>query len=185
MLAAIFFDRDGVIIENQPEYVRCWADVFILPDALEALVKFSQSKYKLIMVTNQSVVGRGIISITTAWEINRRLLKVMRAAGARVDGIYMCPHAPDEQCSCRKPNPGLLLQASSDLAIDLSKSMMIGDAWTDLLAGQAAGISTNILVCTGRGDQQNLSPVPPEISSFLVFDTLIDTTSYILGLESG
>jgi len=185
MLPAIFFDRDGVFIENCPAYVRSWADVVILPDALEALSKLSQSRYKLVMVTNQSVVGRGIISITTAWEINRRLLKVMRAAGIRIDGIYLCPHAPAELCACRKPKPGLLLQASSDLSIDLTNSVMIGDAWTDLLAGQAAGVSTNILVRTGRGNQQYLSSVPPEVSSFLVFDSLLDASKFILSIEQG
>ena len=128
MQPAIFIDRDGVIIENRENYVRSWADVEILPEAVQALRLASSSKYKIVIVTNQSGIGKGLIPPDTARRINRRLLKIITNGGGRIDGVYVCPHTPDDHCACRKPKPGLLLTAAKDLAIELSQSIMIGDA---------------------------------------------------------
>jgi D-glycero-D-manno-heptose 1,7-bisphosphate phosphatase len=174
MLPAIFLDRDGVIIENHPNYVRSWDEVVIYPQALDALVKLNSSPYKIIIVTNQSAVGRGIIPLETAWDINRRLVEVIQKAGGRVDGVFMCPHAPDEGCDCRKPKPGLFFQAARDLSIDLQRSVMIGDALSDLLAGQAAGIPRTALVLTGRGTEQTEFPLPPGLEPYQVFENLAE-----------
>lgn len=154
MFPAVFLDRDGVIIENVASYVRDWSDVVVFPEALAALSRLKTSPYKIVVVTNQSVVGRGIISLETAQAINARLVKVIEEAGGRIDGVFICPHAPEHHCSCRKPQPGLILQAASALSLDLSKSILVGDALTDLQAGQYAGIPVNILVRTGRGSEQ-------------------------------
>jgi D-glycero-D-manno-heptose 1,7-bisphosphate phosphatase len=103
---AIFLDRDGVLIENRPSYVRGWEDVHIFHQALAALVRISTAPYKIVLVTNQSAVGRGLISSEVAWAINRRLVSVIEDAGGRIDGVFMCPHAPQDRCACRKPKPG-------------------------------------------------------------------------------
>lgn len=174
MLPAIFLDRDGVIIENRPNYVRSWNEVVIYPQALEALVKLNSSPYKIVIITNQSAVGRGIIPLEVAWDINRRLVEVIEKAGGRVDGIFMCPHAPDEGCDCRKPKPGLFFQAARDLSIDLQRSIMIGDALSDLLAGQAAGIPRTALVLTGRGTEQTELPPHPGLEPYQVFESLAE-----------
>ena len=166
MHPAIFLDRDGVIIENRANYIRKWADVVFYPKALAALARMYSSPYKIIIVTNQSVVGRNIISKQAAMAINQQILKVITAAGGRIEGIYMCPHAPQDQCDCRKPNPGLLLQAAKDLDIDLQSSAMIGDAWSDLLAGQNAGVGHLILVLTGRGEEQASEPPPSNLGTY-------------------
>ena len=166
MHPAIFLDRDGVIIENHANYIRKWADVVFYPKALAALARMYSSPYKIIIVTNQSVVGRNIISKQAAMAINQQILKVITAAGGRIEGIYMCPHAPQDQCDCRKPNPGLLLQAAKDLDIDLQSSAMIGDAWSDLLAGQNAGVGHLILVLTGRGEEQASEPPPSNLGTY-------------------
>ena len=168
MFPALFLDRDGVIIENCPNYVRTWQDVNILPSALEALATLSASPYKIIIITNQSAIGRGLVTLETAHEINRHLVQIIQEAGGRVDGVYLCPHAPQDQCACRKPQPGLLLQAAQELALDLPRSALIGDAWSDLLAGQAAGVPNLILLRTGRGRDQLRLPAPPELSGFRV-----------------
>ena len=112
MFRAIFLDRDGVLIENRSEYVREWSHVKILPGALEALSRLQD--YKIIIVTNQSAVGRGLISLEIAHEINNQLIEVIKENKGRIDGIFMCPHTPDDQCSCRKTKPGLLLQAAKE-----------------------------------------------------------------------
>jgi D-glycero-D-manno-heptose 1,7-bisphosphate phosphatase len=174
MFPAIFLDRDGVIIENRSDYIRSWEDVAFIPGALVALAKASLSKYKIIIVTNQSAVGRGIIPYQTAEEINQRLIQVIANAGGRVDGVFMCPHAPEDNCSCRKPQPGLLFQAAQALDLDLSRSTLIGDALSDMQAGQAAGVCQRFLVRTGRGDHQNSLPKPQGLGSYEVRDSLAE-----------
>ncbi|MFQ5419434.1 MAG: D-glycero-alpha-D-manno-heptose-1,7-bisphosphate 7-phosphatase [Anaerolineae bacterium] len=171
-IPALFLDRDGVIIENRANYVRFWADVEIFPQALAALAKIQHLPLKIILVTNQSAVGRGIISLETAQQINKRLLAEIERANGRVDAVYLCPHAPDDHCSCRKPLPGLLQQAAREHDIDLSRSVMIGDALTDLAAGKAAGVSKVVLLRTGRGEVQ-LGLVEAEgYRPFALYDTL-------------
>lgn len=172
MQPAIFLDRDGVIIENNPNYIRSWEEISFIPGSLDALAKIKNSNYKIIVVTNQSAVGRGIISIDLATLINQRLIDEIQRAGGRIDGIYMCPHAPHEMCHCRKPEPGLLLQAAEELYIDLEHSIMIGDALSDLQAGHAAGLRQLILVLTGRGSDQQLLLSSAGISPYQVFPDL-------------
>ncbi len=172
MLPALFLDRDGVIIENCPNYVRTWQDVSILPGALEALASLSATPYKIVIITNQSAIGRGLLPLETAHEINQRLVQIIAQAGGRVDGVYLCPHAPQEHCACRKPQPGLLLQAAQALSLDLSRSTLVGDAWSDLQAGRAAGVPQRILLRTGRGHDQLLLPPSPGLGDFQVCDDL-------------
>ena len=172
MRPAIFLDRDGVVIENCPEYVRRWEDVKFIPSAVKALSRLASSKYLIIFVTNQSVVGRGIITIVEAERINQQIIRELTKKGCRVDGTFICPHAPEINCSCRKPMPGLLHQAAHSLQIELSQSIMIGDAWTDLQAGQAAGVERLALVLTGRGLQQKDLPKPSEISGERIYPDL-------------
>lgn len=180
MFPAIFLDRDGVIIENISTYVRSWEEVRFIPKSLFALNKAQNSPYKIILVTNQSAVGRGILPLDIAWEINLRLVAVIQQAGGRVDGVYMCPHAPEDNCECRKPKPGLILRAASDLSLDLARSILIGDALSDLLAGQAAGIHRTLLVRTGRGSEQEKLPRPAELRPFQIFNDLADAIFAIL-----
>jgi D-glycero-D-manno-heptose 1,7-bisphosphate phosphatase len=180
MHPALFLDRDGVLMENRPDYVRSWADVDIYPEALQAIVQASGTPYKIVIITNQSAVGRGIISLETAQEINNRLVEVIQAAGGRVDGVYLCPHAPHEACECRKPRPGLLLQAAEALRIDLSRSIMVGDAISDLLAGQAAGVKRLALVRTGRGTAQARLPEAAQIHSFVTYNSLAEALKEML-----
>ena len=180
MQPAIFLDRDGVIIENKDNYVQTWEDVEIFPQSLEALNRVSQSGYKVVIITNQSGIGRGIIPWNEADRINQRLVQVIKLAGGRVDGIFVCPHKPDEGCECRKPKPGLFYQAAATLSLDLSRSVMVGDAITDLEAAHAAGVRILALVLTGRGgDQIGLARDFLDFE-FFVFDTLKDALEALI-----
>ncbi len=160
-----------VIIENRADYVRAWEDVSIFPEALTALAQLAAGPYKIVIVTNQSGIGKGLIPPQTAEQINQRLLEAIHAAGGRIDGVYVCPHTPEDNCTCRKPRPGLILQASRELSLDLGHSIMIGDALSDIQAGQAAGISRNVLVLTGRGAKQSRLPEAAGIQPFLISDS--------------
>ena len=151
---AIFLDRDGVIIHNRAHYVRAWQDVKNYPFALPALRKIASTRFKVIVITNQSPIGRGILASSTVEQINVRLREIVHQIGGRIDQFYICPHTPEDQCDCRKPAPGLILQAQKDLALNLADSWIIGDAYSDLLAGENAGVRHKILVSTGRGKKQ-------------------------------
>lgn len=183
MFPAIFLDRDGVLIENRPEYVRDWSQAGIFPAAIDALSSSRLDGYKMVMVTNQSAVGRGIISLATAEEINARLVGLIRDRGGRIDGVYLCPHSPADDCDCRKPRPGLLLRAADDLSLDLKRSWMIGDAWSDVQAGQAAGVRGAIILKTGRGAEQLSLPRPSGLGEVLICDDLPQALNTILALD--
>ncbi len=172
MHRAVFLDRDGVLIENRADYVRDWSHVTLLPWTVDALQGFHQEGLKIIVVTNQSAIGRGLLSFETAQEINNRLTKDIMESGGWIDSVYMCPHQPQDRCTCRKPQPGLLLQAARELSLDLQSSWMVGDAWSDLLAGQSAGLQGTIMVRSGRGASQLLEAQPAGITSFIVCDNL-------------
>ena len=179
MEPAVFLDRDGVIIENRDDYVRSWSDVEFFPAALAALQSFSSSPYRIILVTNQSAVGRGLITLAQAEHLNRRIIAAVKKHGGRVDGAFMCPHAPQARCDCRKPRPGLLLQAAEALSLDLSRSFMIGDALSDLQAGRAAGVREAMLVRTGRGIRQAGLPEATLLQPFCAFDSLAEALDHI------
>ena len=180
MFPALFLDRDGVLIEYRPNYVRTWEDVVIYPSSIAALVKVKDTPYKIILVTNQSAVGRGIISLETALNINRHLELEIIKAGGRIDGIFMCPHTPKENCACRKPKPGLILQAAQALNLDLPQSILVGDALSDLEAGQAASIGQLALVRTGRGAQEEHLLPKPTKTNFVIFDDLAEVVSQLI-----
>lgn len=153
---AILMDRDGTLIEEvnyltRPEQVR------LLPGAVQALRQAQDLGWRLAVVTNQSAVARGMLTEEGLAEVHRRLEDLLAEAGVNLDGIYYCPHLADapvaayrSDCDCRKPKPGLLLQAARELGLDLSRSVMVGDTGKDLAAGRAAGCLT-VLVLTGYG----------------------------------
>lgn len=179
MLPAIFLDRDGVLIENRSDYVREWSHVKILPRIPEALAGFQRQGFKIIVVTNQSVIGRGALSSAAAQEISDRLVETLKKKGGWIDGVYTCPHRPEDQCTCRKPQPGMLLQAARDFSLDLGSSWIVGDAWTDVQAGQAAGLRGAIMVRTGRGSAQLREPQPEAITPILVCEDLFEACNIV------
>lgn len=151
---AIFLDRDGVIIENRPAYVRTLAEVVFIPGAVEALAHMRRARpaWPVLIVSNQAGIGRGLVAPEAVAAINQRIVQRVAAAGGQIDGIYVCPHRPDEGCVCRKPAPGLLRQAAAEWELDLAASVMVGDSATDVQAARAAG-ATPILVQTGLSER--------------------------------
>jgi len=142
---AAFLDRDGTVISD-PGYLSDPGQVELLPNAAAALAELAQHGYLLVVVSNQSGIGRGLITAQEAHLVHRRFVDVLAQAGVALDAAYYCPHAPDAGCPCRKPRPGLLLDAAREHRIDLHRSIMIGNSASDVGAGRAAGTST-ILLC--------------------------------------
>lgn len=178
MIQALFLDRDGVVIENQPNYVRSLEEIIFLPGSLDALRELNHSHIKIFFVTNQSAVGRGILSLQTALELHKHILDVIQASGGRVDDTFICPHAPQDACDCRKPRPGLFLQAAERYNLDLAECICIGDAVSDLQAAENAGVGLRIMVRTGRGANQLKLDGVPNLAPFLVFDSLLDAITH-------
>ena len=172
MLPAVFLDRDGVLIEYRKNYIRQWSDVVFYGSSLNALAALRELPCRVFIVTNQSAVGRGLITIKDAVEINNRIVSMVEQGGGRVDAVYMCPHKPEDNCDCRKPKPGMIYQAAEAYGIDLQNSLIIGDSLSDLEAGQAAGIRHRYLVRTGRGAQEETSLGGEESNKIIVVDDL-------------
>lgn len=138
---AVFLDRDGTLNLNTT-YPHHLDDLYILSGVSEALTLFKQLWYLLILTTNQSGISRGYFTEEQFFIFTHALEK---AIGHRFDDIYYCPHHPDERCTCRKPKPGMLLQAAQEHQIDLRQSIMIGDSPSDVVAGKKAGCQTMFL----------------------------------------
>lgn len=153
MQRAVFIDRDGVICRNCKDHVKSWEEFVFLPGARDALVRLSRSDFLVIVITNQAIINRGIVSVEVVEDIHRRMVQEVEAAGGWIDRVLYCPHRPDENCGCRKPQPGLLLLAAQEMGIDLSASWLIGDAWSDMVAARRAGCG-RYLVLTGRGRRE-------------------------------
>ncbi|MBU2994060.1 HAD family hydrolase [Octadecabacter sp. 1_MG-2023] len=155
MKGAVFLDRDGTIIElvhhlNDP------ADVAVIPGAGRAIADLRTAGWRVVIITNQSVIGRGKLTEAGLDEVHAEMRRQLAPSGADVDGIYFCPLAPSIKDSTviedpmRKPGPGMLLAAAQDMQIDLAASFMVGDTVSDMLAGRNAGCAT-VLVRTGYG----------------------------------
>ncbi len=180
---AVFLDRDGVINVNRSDYVKCWEEFTFLPGALEALRRLAQLPWPILVVTNQSAIGRGIVSPQTVAEIHERMRAAIQERGGRIDGVYVCPHHPDQGCSCRKPAPGLLYQAQAAFQIDLSRSWLLGDSASDLLAAQRVGCRP-FLALTGRGQEQR--PVAQAcVPEFTVVPDLAAFVDRLLAEQAG
>lgn len=138
MTRALFLDRDGTLIVDVG-YPRDADLVELLPGVVEALKLARGAGYRLVIVSNQSGVARGLIQPSEARSVQERVVSLFERDGVVFDAAYFCFHAPSEDCSCRKPNPGMLLQAKHDLGLDLSQCVMVGDKASDVEAGLAAG----------------------------------------------
>jgi D-glycero-D-manno-heptose 1,7-bisphosphate phosphatase len=146
----VVLDRDGVINEDSPEYVKSVAEWRPIPGSLEAIAALSTAGFRVVVVTNQAGVARGLFDERTLAAIHERMLSAARSAGGDIAGIYYCPHHPTAGCDCRKPRPGLLRQVERDFNCTLRGAPFIGDKTSDLDAAAAVG-ARPILVRTGMG----------------------------------
>jgi len=145
MNKAAFLDRDGVInrkAPNEDEYIVSWEDMEMLPGVAKAITLLNRAGFLVIVVSNQRSVAKGLITDEELSLMHKQMCEELARAGATIHGVYYCPHELEPPCDCRKPQPGLLLQAARTYDIDLSASWMIGDSDKDVEAGKAAGCRT-------------------------------------------
>lgn len=188
---AVFLDRDGTINE-QMGYLNHLSRFVMLPRAAAGIRLLNEQDIPVFVVTNQSGLARGYFPPSLLDEIHTKMNEILAVEGARVDGIYICPHHPEAKeekyrlaCNCRKPKPGLFLQAAAEHEVDLAASFVVGDRWSDLKAA-AACQATGVLVLTGygRGDRDHIGP-SQSVQPAHVAEDLQDAASWIISKIKG
>jgi len=181
MRRAVFLDRDGTLLE-EGNYVSDIRNIIFFPYTVDAVRLLNQAGFAVVVITNQSGIARGIVQESFVAEAHAFIDKKLADGGARIDGYYYCPHHPEgsiaeftRECECRKPKPGQLRQAAADLGLDLQRSFVVGDRWSDVDVAEAAG-GRGVLVRTGYGLQAERQARP----SAVVADNLIAAVAWIL-----
>jgi D-glycero-D-manno-heptose 1,7-bisphosphate phosphatase len=176
----VFLDRDGTIIQ-EVAYLSDPEAIALIPGAARAIRLINRFGFRAVVVSNQSGVGRGYFPASVVEEITERLRSLLGQAGALLDGVYYCPHHPDDGCKCRKPEPGMLQRAAEDLGIDLPASYMVGDKADDVRAiRRVEGKGVLVLTGYGRGEREAWRGDPPDF----VAQDLLEATYWIL-LQEG
>jgi len=146
----LILDRDGVINHESPEFIKSPEEWLPIKGSLEAIARLSQAGYDIVIITNQSGVGRGLFSADTLGQIHVRMIDYIRQLGGKIQSILFCPHTPEDNCSCRKPKDGLYQVLAQRLNVSFQDVISVGDSLRDLQAAQLAG-ATPVLVRTGNG----------------------------------
>lgn len=148
----VILDRDGTINQDSPDYIKSPDEFVPLPGALEAIARMNQAGWRVVIATNQAALGRGLFDSRTLTAIHQKLKMQLARLGGSIDGIFVCPHTPEDACSCRKPLPGLFLSIAQRYEIALHGVPAVGDSLRDLQASSAAGCQP-WLVMTGNGEK--------------------------------
>ncbi len=165
---AIYLDRDGTIVQNREDYIKSIDEVEFLPNSLEAIGKLAELDAYIFMVSNQSLVGRQIVTQSEADAINEHIIEQIEANGGRIDNCYFCFHAPSEKCICRKPSPFLFLESLRD-GYRFERAVVIGDQYTDIIAAHNLELPS-MLVKTGLGKKTIQSQ--PTLAEYAIEDLL-------------
>jgi D-glycero-D-manno-heptose 1,7-bisphosphate phosphatase len=176
MPKAVFLDRDGVINRKAPDgqYITRWEDFEFLPRVAEAIALLNRALFSVIIVSNQRGVAKGLLTSEELERIHRRMIEHLAASHASVLAVYYCPHNISRACACRKPAPGMLLQAAREHQIDLPNSWMVGDSDIDIQAGRNAGCKTARIL---------RSEVIPEIEADLSVSSLFEAAQKLIHLS--
>lgn len=147
----IILNRDGVINEDSDEYIKSPEEWVPIPGSLEAIARLNLAGYQVVVLTNQSGIGRGLFDMQALNAIHQKMNHHLNIVGGNIDAIFFCPHTPDDHCNCRKPAPGLFAQLGKRLNINFHDIPAVGDSLVDIQAAQAVGAQP-VLVRTGKGE---------------------------------
>ncbi len=171
----VLLDRDGTITKDKV-YQKDPSLTEFFPNSIEGLKKLADAGFGLVMITNQSGIARGLLSVEDLTRVNGGISETLRRHGAALDGVYYCPHHPDDNCRCRKPKPGMAETAAQELGFDLHDAIMIGDRPCDIALGKAIG-GKAILVRTGGGKETEAAG---EVKPDYIADDLLDAAKWII-----
>jgi D-glycero-D-manno-heptose 1,7-bisphosphate phosphatase len=173
----IILDRDGVINADSSEYIKSPEEWQPIPGSLEAIARLNHAGLKVVVATNQSGISRGYYTLADLEAIHEKMRRELKAVGGELDGIFICPHGPKDNCDCRKPKPGLLWQISRKFNIPPSKILLIGDSSRDIESAKAFGCRF-LLVLTGNGEHTLKSD--PNLDPQVIFPDLAKAAYAIL-----
>ncbi len=176
----IILDRDGVINQDSDEFVKSPEEFIPIEGSLAAIARLKQAGFGVVVATNQSGLARGLFDLDTLHRIHDKLQRLLQNEGAHLDGIFFCPHGPDDHCHCRKPKPGLYTDIAERFNIDLSDTIVVGDSYRDLQAALAVGAQP-VLVKTGKGER-TIKNNAADIVNIPVYDSLSDYVEKNLNL---
>ncbi len=179
----VILDRDGVINEDSDDYIKSPAEWRPLPGSLEAIARLNRNGYRVVVATNQSGIARGLFDLPTLTAIHEKMHRALVEQGGLIEAVFFCPHGPDDECACRKPRPGLLLDIAERLQIRLAGVPAIGDSLRDVQAARAAG-AFPILVRTGKGNR-TLASGSDELAGVPVFSDLAGAADALLRRRPG
>jgi len=174
----VILDRDGVINEDSSDYVKTPEQWVPIPGSLEAIARLCRSEYRVVVITNQSGVGRGLYTVDTMNKINARMFELLRQKGGEIDALLFCPHVPDAGCECRKPKPGLFYELARRLKVNLTAVPAVGDSSRDLDAAIAADAQP-VLVRTGKGAETAAAIARGEYERFKDVPVYDDLASFV------
>jgi D-glycero-D-manno-heptose 1,7-bisphosphate phosphatase len=179
---AVFMDRDGVINRKAPEgqYITRWEDFDFLPGVTEGIALLNRAGFSVIVVTNQRCIAKGLMTVADLENMHERMTDFLALAGAAIDGIFHCPHELGQFCNCRKPAPGMLLDAARSHGIELQASWMIGDSDIDIEAGKNAGCKTARLAAITETAEGPGSREAKRNHADMVAPSLLDAVRQIL-----
>lgn len=182
MVTAAFLDRDGVINQKASEgqYVTRWEDFHLLPGVIEGIAELNRAGLCVIVVTNQRCVAKGLLTEADLKRLHRQMSDHLAQAGATIDAIYYCPHDIEPPCSCRKPAPGMLLNAARSHGLDLAASWMIGDSDTDIQAGKKAGCRTARLLVDNQQSSERMQFIASSNDADIVAPSFLEVINQIL-----
>lgn len=175
----ILLDRDGVINEESPAFIKSPDEWLPLKNSLEAIALLNQNGFRVVVITNQSGLARGLFDEKTLNLIHQKMHDDTQKVGGAIEAIYFCPHQTEDGCECRKPKAGLLKQFAADYEVDLKNVCFIGDSLRDIQAAQLVG-ATPILVKTGNG-AKTLQENPQFLTSLSIFENLHDAAKFLIG----
>ena len=170
-------DRDGVINLDSVHFIKSTSEWIPISGSLEAIALLNQSGYRVAIATNQSGISRGLFDMVTLNAIHDKMHRALAQLGGRIDAIFYCPHAAEDNCTCRKPKPGMMEEIGSRFGIDLKAVPIVGDALRDLQAGAVLGMQP-MLVRTGKGEETLAAGGLPE--GTLIFANLAEAVQHII-----
>jgi D-glycero-D-manno-heptose 1,7-bisphosphate phosphatase len=176
----VFLDRDGVINQDSPDYIKSWSEFDFISGSVEAVRDLTRSGFTIIVITNQSAIARKLISPPELEYVHSMMQAAIESKGGKINDIFICPHLPSDGCDCRKPLPGLIYQAQRKYDIDLAASVMIGDSVKDIQCALNAGCGHSILVRTGNGNDVEHLLAEADLSTDYIADDLYDASQWLL-----
>ena len=182
--SVVFLDRDGTINHDSPAYIKNRSEFKLIPGSIEALRLLTLGGFTSIVITNQSALARKLISPGELDHIHAIMKAAIISGGGKITDIFFCPHLPNKGCDCRKPSPGLLLQAQRKYNIDLPRSIMVGDSAKDIECARNAGCGKAVLVKTGKDDAAEDMLKAKQIDADYTAKDLFDAANWILANSS-